>query len=193
MIKIPFFDSVTIAIQGNLLVADPFLKDPNFLRSVVYMCAHNEDGSFGFVLNQLLDLTLDELIEELPGCLIPVFQGGPVQPETLHYIHRRPEKIPHSTFISNGIYHGGDFEVIKSLLSGNQIPPTDIRFFLGYSGWTKGQLSNEIEGHKSWLISPGTQQLVFHNETEQIWPGAIRQLGSEYEPVVHYPIDPQLN
>ena len=184
---------MTMVIQGNLLVADPFLKDPNFLRSVVYMCAHNEEGSFGFVLNQLLDITLDELMEDLTGCQIPLFQGGPVQPETLHYVHRCPEKIPDSTLISNGIYHGGDFEVIKSLLSENQINQKDIRFFLGYSGWTSGQLTNEIEDHKSWLISPGTQQLVFHKDPKQIWAGAIRQLGSEYEPVVHYPIDPQLN
>lgn len=180
-------------IQGNLLVADPFLKDLNFTRSVVYMCAHNTEGSFGFVLNHLLDITIDELLDDLPGCAMPVFQGGPVQPETLHYIHRCPEQIPESTAISNGIYHGGDFEVIKSLLLQKKILQHDIRFFVGYSGWSKGQLMDEIDSHKSWLISPGTQQLVFHGDPLQIWPGAIRQLGAEYEPVVHYPIDPQLN
>ncbi len=180
-------------IQGNLLVADPFLKDPNFMRSVVYMCGHDETGSFGFVLNQPLAFTLDQLVEELNGCSLPVYQGGPVQIETLHYIHCCADQIPNSTAISNGIYHGGDFEVIKILLEEQLIRPTDIRFFAGYSGWSKGQLLNEINKQKSWLISPGTQDLVFHKDHQKIWAGAIRQLGAEYEPVIHYPIDPQLN
>ncbi len=180
-------------IQGNLLVADPFLKDPNFMRSVVYMCGHNETGSFGFVLNQPLAFTLNQIVGEWHGCELPVYQGGPVQMGALHYIHRRADLIPDSTEISNGIYHGGDFEVIKILLEEQLIKPTDIRFFAGYSGWGEGQLLHEINKQKSWLISPSTQELVFHNDHQKIWGAAIKQLGASYEPMIHYPIDPLLN
>ncbi len=77
---------------GNLLIADPFLIDPNFLRTVVFLCRHNEqEGSFGFTLNRLYDLTLGELIPEMEGYELPVFIGGPVQMDALHYIHQYPE------------------------------------------------------------------------------------------------------
>ena len=76
--------------QDTLLIADPFLKDPNFMRTVVYICRHSDEGSFGFVLNKMYDQTLDELINGLEGFTIPVYEGGPVQPDTIHYIHSIP-------------------------------------------------------------------------------------------------------
>ena len=78
---------------GILLIADPFLKDPNFLRTVVFLCEHKEEGSFGFVLNRQYVNTLDELIPELEGFKIPVYYGGPVQPDTIHFLHEYPEEI----------------------------------------------------------------------------------------------------
>ena len=80
--------------QGILLIADPFLKDPNFLRTVVFVCEHNEEGSVGFVINRLYENTLDELLEELDGFKIPVYYGGPVQITSIHFIHQYPEEIP---------------------------------------------------------------------------------------------------
>ena len=70
---------------GILLIADPFLKDPNFLRTVVFLCEHKEEGSFGFVLNRQYENSLDELIPELEGHKIPVYYGGPVQLDSIHF------------------------------------------------------------------------------------------------------------
>ena len=79
---------------GILLIADPFLKDPNFLRTVVFLCEHKEDGSFGFVLNRQYENTLDELIPELEGHKIPVFYGGPVQVDTIHFLKKNDKNDP---------------------------------------------------------------------------------------------------
>src|SRR5687768_10063433 len=100
--------------QGVLLIADPFLKDSNFMRSVVLMCRHTEEGSFGFVLNKQYELTLGELISDLEGFNLPVYTGGPVQMDTVHYIHQFPDLLPESQLIAENIYWGGDFEVLKS-------------------------------------------------------------------------------
>ena len=95
--------------SGILLIADPFLKDPNFLRTVVFLCAHKDDGSFGFVLNRKYENTLDELIPELIGHQLPVYYGGPVQIDTIHFLHQYPGQIPGGHEILKGVYWGGDF------------------------------------------------------------------------------------
>lgn len=177
---------------GILLIADPFLKDPNFLRSVVLLCEHQDEGSFGFVLNRPAGTTLDELVPELEGFTFPVYDGGPVQKNTLHFLHRQPELITGGQEIIKDVYWGGDFEeVIRQLISG-KIEQQHIRFFLGYSGWSSGQLAQEME-EKTWLTVEAKRQLVFHANTGEIWKDAVRQLGGEYEVLIHYPIDPQLN
>ena len=107
--------------QNTLLIADPFLKDPNFMRTVVFMCRHSDEGSFGFVLNKAVEQTLDQLITGLDGTEVPVFYGGPVQTDTVHYIHQYPDLIPGCYKISDEIYWGGDFETVKELLNNNQI------------------------------------------------------------------------
>src|SRR5690242_6684304 len=86
--------SMTELAPGILLIADPFLKDPNFMRTVVFICEHQPEGSFGFVLNKLYDHTLDELIGAMEGFRIPVFSGGPVQVDTIHFLHQYPDLIP---------------------------------------------------------------------------------------------------
>ena len=105
--------------QDILLIADPFSKDPNFMRTVVYICRHSEEGSFGFVLNKVFNQTLDELIKGLDDIKIPVYYGGPVQTDTVHYIHQYPELIPDCYKISDEIFWGGDFETVKTLLKNN--------------------------------------------------------------------------
>ena len=80
--------------SGILLIADPFLKDPNFMRSVVFVCEHKNEGSFGFVLNKTYDYTLDELLSGVEDLKIPVYQGGPVQMDTIHFLHQYPDRYP---------------------------------------------------------------------------------------------------
>jgi putative transcriptional regulator len=177
---------------GVLLIADPFLKDPNFLRTVVFLCEHRAEGSFGFVLNRQYQNTLDELIPELDGFKFPVYYGGPVQVDTIHFLHQYPDLIPGGQEVLKGVFWGGDFEmVVKSILSG-AVDPARIRFYVGYSGWSDGQLGDEMK-EKTWLTVKANRQLVFHKNFEEIWKDALRHLGGDYEIMVNFPIDPQLN
>lgn len=177
---------------GILLIADPFLKDPNFLRTVVFLCEHNNDGSFGFVLNRQYENTLDELIPELEGHRIPVYYGGPVQLDSIHFLHRYPDEIPGGQEVINGVYWGGDFDAVIDLVKSPSFNPEKIRFFIGYSGWSEGQLNEELT-EKSWLTVKADRRLIFHKEAAEIWKDSIKHLGGDYGIMANFPIDPQLN
>ncbi|HQW44624.1 MAG: YqgE/AlgH family protein [Chitinophagaceae bacterium] len=178
--------------SGILLIADPFLKDPNFLRTVVFLCEHKEEGSFGFVLNRQYDNTLDELIPELEGYKLPVYYGGPVQIDSIHFIHQYPNEIPGGQEVIKGVYWGGDFDAVVNLIKNETIDPNKIRFYIGYSGWGEGQLANEMT-EKTWLTVKATRKLIFHTNYEEIWKDSLKHLGGDYEMMVNFPIDPQLN
>lgn len=177
---------------GILLIADPFLKDPNFLRTVVFLCEHNEEGSFGFVINRPYESTLDELIPDMEGYSLPVYYGGPVQMNTIHFLHQYPEEIPGGVEVSKGLYWGGDFEKAMELVRSGNAQSSKIRFFIGYSGWGENQLQEELK-EKSWLTVNATPKLIFPDKIEDIWKNALKHLGGDYEMMIHFPIDPQLN
>lgn len=177
---------------GKILIADPFLKDPNFMRSVVIVCEHQDSGSFGFVLNKMYEQVLGDLIADLEGSTFPVYYGGPVQLDTIHFLHQCPNLISRGFEISEGIYWGGDFEEVAELIKSGTLTETDIRFFIGYSGWGEGQLEEEMK-QKSWITSKATPHLIFPDNADNIWKDALKQLGGEYELMPNYPIDPQLN
>ena len=177
---------------GILLIADPFLKDPNFKRSVVFLCEHQEEGSFGFVLNRTYEYSLDELISGVEDLKIPVYYGGPVQMDTIHFLHQYPLQIPGGFKVVDDIYWGGDFETAISLIRSGDLDMNKIRFFIGYSGWSTGQLAGELEG-KSWLTVAATEHLIFHKQTDEIWKDSLRHLGGEYQIMANFPIDPRLN
>ncbi|MEN9459613.1 MAG: hypothetical protein RL135_2236, partial [Bacteroidota bacterium] len=111
--------------KGILLLSDPFLKDPNFIRTAVLICDHNEEGDIGFILNKKTDQILGDVVEIADGLTLPVFEGGPVEQQTLHFIHRRPDIITEGIEISTGIYWGGDFDVAIAALHNKEI--TDLQ------------------------------------------------------------------
>lgn len=177
---------------GILLIADPFLKDPNFLRTVVFLCEHKEEGSFGFVLNRQYENSLDELIPELEGFKIPVYYGGPVQLDSIHFVHQYPNEIPGGQEVIKGVYWGGDFEAVVNFIKKGDVDSNKIRFYIGYSGWTENQLKDEMN-EKTWLTVKASRKLVFHKHHTEIWKDSLKHLGGEYEKMVNFPIDPQLN
>ncbi|MBS1946168.1 MAG: YqgE/AlgH family protein [Bacteroidetes bacterium] len=177
---------------GVLLIADPFLRDPNFLRTVVFLCDHQQEGSFGFVLNKKYNHTLEELINGADGLNIPVYYGGPVQVDTLHFLHYCPKEIPGGNEIKDGVYWGGNFETAIEQIKMGKVDKSKIRFFIGYSGWANGQLAEELK-EKSWLTVMSSRKLIFHKKINEIWKDALRQLGGDYEMMINFPIDPQLN
>jgi putative transcriptional regulator len=177
---------------GILLIADPFLKDPNFLRTVVLLCEHRDEGSFGFVLNRKYENTLDELIPDLDGFKLPVFYGGPVQMDTIHFLHQYPVDIPGGEEIMKGVYWGGDFSKTVEMIQGGNLDLDKIRFYIGYSGWSNGQLSEEIK-EKSWLTVQANRKLIFQTSADDVWKESLKHLGGDYEMMIHFPTDPQLN
>ncbi len=176
---------------GTLLIADPFLKDPNFARSVIFLCDYKE-GAFGFVTNRKSKYVAGKIITELENCDHPVFYGGPVQQNTVHFIHCCPGLITGGEKITEEIYWGGEYDEMIALLKRNTLTTQQIRLFLGYSGWSKEQLENEIK-EKTWLSTYSSQNLVFNQDIKKIWPEAIKQLDSKYQQIINYPLDPQMN
>ncbi|GAB2579035.1 YqgE/AlgH family protein [Spirosoma areae] len=180
-----------IVRNGDLLIAEPFMGDTNFERSVVLVCEHNQAGTFGLVLNQLTDIHLSDVIEEIQPDL-PLFVGGPVQQNTLHFIHRRPDLIDSSIRIEAGLYWSGDFDQIKQAVNLGTLTGHDVRFFIGYSGWGEGQLANELH-QKAWIVSRTNADFLFDTPTNEFWRGVLKRMGGEYKSIAHYPVDPRLN
>ena len=178
--------------KGNILISQPFLGDPNFERSVVLLCEHNETGTFGFVLNQLTELSIKQVWEGHAFSDIPVYIGGPVEQNTLHFIHRLNGIIEDGVEISKGLFWGGDYEQVKSLINLGNIQPNDIRFFLGYSGWSPNQLEREMED-KAWIISQTNSSFIFDTPSDQFWRSILKNMGGKHKMLANYPIDPRLN
>ena len=176
-----------------LLISEPFLGDPNFERSVVLMCEHEAGyGSFGLVLNQTSELKLDDVLDDNIYPDIPLFIGGPVQHNTLHYFHRRPDLIDGGVEIMDGLTWGGDFEQIKRLLNSSVLSPDDIRCFIGYSGWDEGQLNDELR-QDSWMVSKTSSDFVFNTPVDQFWRSILKTMGGDFKVIANYPTDPRLN
>lgn len=143
------FENRNSPSKGSLLISEPFLSDRYFARSVVFLCDHNEDGSFGFVLNNYIETKLNKLVGDSMKIEAKVSIGGPVDTDNLFFIHEMGEEISNSQKISDGLYIGGDFKTIKKIIAEDPNKLKSIRFFIGYSGWDKGQLEKEIN-EKSW-------------------------------------------
>ena len=179
--------------KGDLIISEPFLPDPNFERSVILICEHDTNGSFGFVLNQMSTLKFDEVIEDTGGFSDDLFVGGPVQQDTIHMIHRCPDLIEESQPVSDNIWWGGDFEKTLFLLNTQQINKSDVKFFIGYSGWSEGQLHEEIEA-KSWIVyrNPTAEQ-VFDLDANVLWRSVLTDKGGKFKMFSNYPTDPRMN
>jgi putative transcriptional regulator len=183
---------MNILETGVLLVSDPFLKDPNFLRSVILICEHNHNGAFGFVLNNQYEKNLNELMVDIDHIHFPVYCGGPVQLDTLHFLHTKPSLIEGGIEIIEGVYWGGEFKQVMQLLQTKQLTPRDIRFYVGYSGWEQGQLEAEI-AEKSWILHQAEKKFVFHLNAPMLWKDVLKDMGGDYKMMVNFPLDPQMN
>jgi len=178
--------------KGRLLISEPYLPDPNFERTIILLCENNEEGSFGFVLNKPSLANVSEVMDDIKDYNAPALVGGPVQQDTLHYIHRH-QALEDSVKIADGIYWGGNFEKLLFLLDTKQLPHKDIRFFLGYSGWTGGQLEQELE-QDSWIVSDQvSEELVFDTAPDSMWKKTLRIMGGRFSVYSNYPKDPRLN
>ena len=179
--------------KGKLLIAEPTLTgDVSFNRSVVLLAEHSEEGSVGFILNKPLDYSISDLVTEI-NVPLQVFNGGPVEQDNLYFIHKVPHLIDNSVEISDGIYWGGDFDKTVELINQKTITEKDIRFFLGYSGWSSLQLDQELSS-KSWIVVKNKYESdIIQKPTTAFWKEKMIELGGDYVLWSNAPENPSLN
>lgn len=174
--------------NGKVLLAEPFMLDPNFKRSAVLLCEHGEDGSVGFILNKPLNMKIEQLVEGITDFDAEVYFGGPVGTDTIHYIHNIGELLEGSQEVVDGIYWGGNFEKLKFLINSKLVMPDDIRFFVGYSGWSEGQLADEM-GYGSWVLADMDINYLFNfnAEPDVLWQQVMYNKGNAYTIISQMP------
>jgi putative transcriptional regulator len=179
--------------SGCILVSEPHLPDNNFDRTVILLCKHDEEGSFGFVLNRKSNVQLNELMKEAEGINVPVYIGGPVEQNTLHFIHK-DDTLTDAEIINDDFYWGGDFDLLLSWLHDKVIDKDKVKFFMGYSGWGKGQLMEEIKENSWIVIKPEDNKLIFNDlSSDDMWRSILEDMGGRYSMYSKYPEDPRLN
>jgi putative transcriptional regulator len=178
--------------KGKILISEPFLPDTFFNRSIVYLTDHSPQGSVGFILNKKLDLKISTAVEGFEGLDENLNMGGPVAPDTLHYLHNLGELIPNSVLVESNIFWGGDIESIRQLVKEGKINQSQIRFFLGYSGWSAGQLERELK-ENSWVIAKVKSDIVMNNRGDDTWKRVLRGFKNKYRMWAEFPDSPEMN
>jgi len=178
---------------GNILVAEPFTLDSYFKRSVIMIGEYSKDGAVGFILNKPTDLFVRDALEDFPEIESRIYFGGPVQTDTIHFIHTYGEMLEGSKQIAPGIYWGGNLEMLKLMIDIKTIQPSNIRFYAGYTGWDLTQLSDELS-NKKWIVSTkNASKYVMSDETFEMWGSVLRDLGKAYSILANFPENPSLN
>ena len=179
--------------QGKLIVSTPsILGDFNFRRSVILLASHKTSGSIGFILNKKLNYKLNDIVEDI-DIKFPLFYGGPVEQDNLFYLHRLGNVIPDSIKINSSLSWNGDFKFVTKLINENKIKLNDIRFFLGCSSWSNGQLEKELD-EKSWepfeIVST---EKVLKMKIQNMWKKCMISLGGKYRLWSNAPENPNFN
>jgi putative transcriptional regulator len=178
--------------KGKVLISEPFLPDTFFNRSIVYLTDHTIQGSVGFILNKKLELKVSAAIEGFEGWNENLNMGGPVAPDTLHYLHNMGDLIPKSVLVEGNIFWGGNIDRIRELIKAGKIRKSNIRFFLGYSGWSAGQLERELN-ENSWVIARVKSEIVMNNSGGDTWKRVLRSLKNKYRMWADFPESPDMN
>lgn len=178
--------------KGAYLLAEPFMQNEQFQRTVVLLTEHTPDGSVGFVLNRPSPYKLTDVLPDFPAFDVQLYKGGPVEENTLHYIHCNVDMSEGDEEIARGVYWGGDFERLRLGVLTGVITPDDVRVFHGYSGWGADQLSSEME-IKSWILAPSRRKFTFSPDSDSLWRDILTAMGGKYRLMANYPLHPSLN
>lgn len=177
---------------GRILVADPYLQDGYFTRSVVLLTAFNKEDTMGFILNKPSNVLVHEVFEDFPHFESLIYIGGPVDSNLIFFIHRLGDLIPNCTPLGNNWFFGGDFNKLKDLIIAEKIRPRDVRFFLGYSGWGETQLEEEIS-KKSWIVGDLQPSYIEKVLTRRLWGTCLKKVKPKFGFYGEYAFSPSLN
>ncbi len=178
--------------KGRLLLSEPLMGDFYFGRSVVLLAEHNDEGSFGLVLNKPVDQSFNKVVMDFPDFDGPLFIGGPVETDSLFFIHTIGDIIEGALEIGSGLYWGGDIDIVKEMILLKSISQNDIRFSVGYSGWSPEQLQGELK-RNSWLVSKNVNKNILKIAPNDMWEKLLQPMGDEYSHWPKFPSDPGLN
>lgn len=193
--EIEYFKIETNRIQpkkGRLLIAEPFLNDAYFRRAIVLITEHNAEGTIGFVLNKPIDINITEVLDGFPDIKVDISVGGPVNTNSLHFLHTMGTQIRQSEHILGNVYWGGVYEDVLNLAKAGLLDPREIKFFLGYSGWNPEQLTNELSAN-SWLVAKTSPSLIMKKHSDQSWENTLLTQGNRYKMWINAPQNPEFN
>lgn len=177
--------------QGRILISEPLLSDTYFKRSVVLITEYSDKGAVGFVLNKTINMPLAEMLSGFPNFKATIGIGGPVEKDTIHFLHSLGEIVPNSVHVIDDIYWGGDFETLKELISTGIVNSSQVRFFLGYSGWSPNQLEHEIK-ENAWLVTQVESSKIMSSDRD-FWKKTLDKLGEKYKVWSNIPENPGMN
>ncbi len=176
--------------KGAILVAKPTLSNDIFQRSVILITEHVESGSVGFILNRTSNLPISIFVSEIENGSI-VHEGGPVDKDNIYYIHKRPDLVQNSEWITEDIYWSGIYEDVREAVNNGSIKDDEIKFFIGYCGWSPKQILNELK-ENSWAVTDLDFD-IFERWDASLWKDLMKQLGGENLIWLNTPADPSMN
>lgn len=177
--------------KGRIILSEPFLPGNYFSRSTVLLVDYSPGGAVGFILNKPFEARINELVSIFPDYIPNVFVGGPVSNDNLFYIHTLGELVRGSIRVKDDLYWGGDFEELKSAINSGRAKPDQVKFFVGYSGWSAGQLDNEIADN-SWLVTEADIKQIMKSN-QDFWLESVNNAGGHYKTWRNFPEDPLSN
>jgi len=174
------------SLTGHLLIAMPAMEDPNFHRTVSYICEHNENGALGLVINRPMDIDMGQIFEQLALTRVqakdpepstarePVLCGGPVETQRGFVLHSDPGDWETTVAVSDEIHVTTSQDVLSAMAAGKG--PDRAVVALGYAGWSPGQLEHELVCN-TWINVPASPHIIFDTPFEDRWQGAANLLG----------------
>lgn len=179
-------------MAGRLLIAEPFMFDMYFRRTVVLLIDSSKEGSFGVVLNKPTFIKIKDVVDSFPDVDYPLYSGGPVDINNVYFLHRLSKIISDGSPVKDDVTWGGNKQEIIQILESNFFDDSQLRVFMGYSSWEPGQLETELK-QKAWVVADFNPEIVFNTEPAKLWNTIVESMGTEYALWKNLPINPGLN
>lgn len=179
--------------KGSFLIASPEIDAGLYFRSVILICEHTPNGSFGLIINKPVEIELPEDLINLKNqenSNIKIVGGGPIQPNQMMLLHSAETLKDQALKICDGVYLGGDMQFLQEAIASPGGP--HLRLCFGYTGWNAGQLEHEfLKGN--WFLAPGSARHIFETPSNKVWQTILREMGGKYATLSMIPEDLSLN